>query len=212
MKKVSVCPKCGSTNRMRVHGGAHTQCRDCHNARSRIRKARNRKQKSDPWNRAQINLDRLRDDYCARRPVVEIAREYGVTINTIYARLQQLGITRTNSESHAGLQVGDRNPNWQGGRSRDAAGYITLRFNGKEIREHRVIAERLIGRPLSNEEVVHHKNGNRADNRPENIEICQSHSEHMKKHMTHEDASRRGKNGAIRRWSTRKAVGVEVAA
>jgi hypothetical protein len=59
--------------------------------------------------------------------------------------------------------------------------YKDLKINGKSEREHRVIMEKYIGRKLSFDECVHHKNGDRSDNRIKNLEIM-SRSEHSKKH------------------------------
>ena len=50
-------------------------------------------------------------------------------------------------------------------------GYVMIRVEGVLIAEHRVVMERKLGRPLRRGESVHHVNGLRGDNRPENLEL-----------------------------------------
>jgi hypothetical protein len=52
------------------------------------------------------------------------------------------------------------------------AGYrVIYDMDGRQVREHRVIMEQVLGRKLRSFEDVHHKNGHRADNRPGNLEL-----------------------------------------
>ena len=47
--------------------------------------------------------------------------------------------------------------------------------------EHRVVASKKLGRPLRDNEVVHHRDGNKRNNRPSNLQVM-SRSKHWKVH------------------------------
>lgn len=75
-------------------------------------------------------------------------------------------------------------PNWKGG----IHPYVQ---EGKKL-QHRIVAEQKIGRPLVSGEVVHHINGNKKDNRPENLEVMLK-GEHMSMHSTERWTKRKQK-------------------
>lgn len=60
-------------------------------------------------------------------------------------------------------------------------GYMNIRHNGKTIREQRKIMEEYLGRPLNPKEIVHHINGNKLDNRIENLQLT-TIPEHTSEH------------------------------
>jgi hypothetical protein len=80
----------------------------------------------------------------------------------------------------------------------DRAGYVRIIrpdgydgpciHGGRYVHEHRYVAEQKIGRTLLPGEVVHHVNHDRADNRPENLEVLSSVSEHRRLHVLEERA------------------------
>jgi len=83
--------------------------------------------------------------------------------------------------------LGSKNGMWTGGQTIVYPGYVKVLSHGHPIAdgygyvfEHRLIVESIIGRYLDRKEAVHHINGKRDDNRPENLMAFKTHGIHLR--------------------------------
>jgi len=86
-------------------------------------------------------------------------------------------------------RTGERSHFWKGGRFKHPNGYILVRLTPDHtfysmadshhlVPEHRLVIAEQIGRFLRDDEIVHHKNGIKDDNRLENLELLDRHLHH----------------------------------
>jgi hypothetical protein len=85
---------------------------------------------------------------------------------------------------------GSESPFWKGGVTIHG-GYRVVKLRGHPradkqgyVKEQVLVLERKIGRHLRPEEIPHHINGIKTDNRPENLQLVRNQAEHMRIHKT----------------------------
>ena len=110
-----------------------------------------------------------------------------------YEKWRQLGsidkYTQCRKCMHKG-KIKERNGMWKGGIKENYAGYKMVRLYPDDpfydmrnetgyAFEHRLIVAKRIGRSLKTEEVVHHKDNNKANNADDNLELLPSDTIHL---------------------------------
>jgi hypothetical protein len=88
-------------------------------------------------------------------------------------------------------QRGENHPSWKGGRYIDAHGYVMIHCPKENAtckwdhyrKEHTVIMEKYLGRELNKNEIVHHIDGDKTNNKLDNLILC-SNSEHRDMHVS----------------------------
>lgn len=121
-------------------------------------------------------------------PVAALAAEIGCASSTLQGMLKRWRIRRKDPLP----TLDELDP--QRPRKQNASGYIRvwqpghpLAQGGGWVMEHRLVAERVLGRYLTSREVVHHINEQPSDNRPENLLVFRNNSAHMRFHNSPPD-------------------------
>jgi hypothetical protein len=146
------------------------------------------------WNKREWNVPQIRQWLEDGRTHQWIADQLGCAAQSIgkVAKLHGLPTMRR------GPRPGPGHPNWRGGRHTDVDGYVYVWVEGHPhtrarpgkarpngyVLEHRLVMEQHLGRYLLPAEVVHHLNGNPADNRLENLQVFASNADHLRHELT----------------------------
>jgi predicted DNA-binding protein (UPF0251 family) len=148
--------------------------------RSRSETNRMRRPGIDP-----VELRRLLDEAQLGRD--EMAAHFGVSSATLTRDLRRLG---WRSVKGRGSPM-EKNYFWKGGRCLDADGYVLVKApshphanNNGYVREHRLVMEEVLGRYLDPKEVVHHKDKDKQNNRPDNLEVYGCNADHLRDELT----------------------------
>lgn len=123
--------------------------------------------------------DQLRRLYFdEKKTFARICAIYGCSRSYLERRFRELGLQSRNPQERAQKGVGHWK--YKGDGWLTAGGYrVITKIGGGNIYEHRHVMENHLGRKLLRGEHVHHKNGDKLDNRIENLEVM-SAADHFK--------------------------------
>jgi hypothetical protein len=132
-----------------------------------------------------LDVEAVCADYADGKTLTELSALYGVAEETLRRRLHSYAVP----VRPRGQPLRKHLPN--GGKTIDKHGYVLVLApldhphpnSAGYIREHRLVMEQHMERYLNSEEVVHHRNGIKDDNRLENLRLYAAHSHHFSEHM-----------------------------
>lgn len=125
--------------------------------------------------------------FMTKEQYAEIGAKISASLKGRYKGIS-LNTGRTHFKKGVPNNVGSSNPMWRGGRWQNKEGYVLVKLpdnpmanSAGYVHEHRLVMSLHIGRILTANEIVHHKNGIKNDNRIENLELT-TQSIHTKMH------------------------------
>lgn len=155
------------------------------------------KKKISDLQRAKLDLDKYRNKewlnkkyWDEKKSFEKIAKEIGITASWVQKWMGKFDIPRR-TEDYGKVLSGKDNPNWKGGTYQIKSGYkyIIVDYShpratkkGKYssyIPEQYLVMEKRIGRYLKKKEVIHHKDGDKSNNKLSNLKLFKSSSEHI---------------------------------
>ncbi len=155
------------------------------------------KKKISDLQRKKVGLDEYRNKewlnkkyWDEKKSFEKIAKEIGVTASWVQKWMGKFNIPRR-TEDYGKVGRGDKNPRWKGGNYQIKSGYKYVMVDyshpratrrskySSYIPEQYLVVEKKIGRYLKKGEVVHHKDGDKSNNKLSNLKLFKSSSEHI---------------------------------